>query len=123
MTPILGKRKRRDQVLSTGADADPRTDAEASQHLRALLQRHFETKFAPLDASHQAVYKRQDVSVQSSNDETESDWTGISEEENEEPAQIVRYQSLQCSRIDVPKEELKMFMVWAPEKSISPTNS
>ncbi len=115
MTPILGKRKRRDQVLSIGADADPRTDTEASQHLQSLLQQHFEAKFKPLEASHQAVYKRQDVKVQPPNDETESDWTGTPEEEDEEPAQIVRYQLLQRSRIDVPKEELKMFMVWAPK--------
>lgn len=116
MTPILGKRKRRDQVLSADSDADPRIDTEASQHLQALLQQHFEAKFKPLEGSNEVelVRKQQDVRAQSPNYGTESDWTGILEGEVQEPAQVVHLHLSQSSRVDVPKEELKMFMVWGP---------
>ncbi len=112
MTPILGKRKRRERVLSSDPDVGSGVDQVASQHLQALLQQHFEARFEPLEGSQHKIHKRQDIRAQSLEDDTESDWTGLSEAEADAPAQVVHYQMSQSSRVDVPKEELKMFMVW-----------
>ena len=111
MPPILGKRKRRDQVQTSDTDFKSRPDEDASQRLQDLLQQHFEAKFKPLKVLNQKVQTQQDIRTQPVVDETESDWTGISEAEDDEVAPIIRYDEPQSSRVDVPKDELKIFMV------------
>ena len=111
MPPILGKRKRRNQILASDSDAESRPDQGASQRLQDLLQQHFEAKFKPLEGSDHHVHKQQHVRAQPPEDDAQSDWTGISEGDGKEPAQVVHYDTAENSSIDVPKEELKIFMV------------
>ena len=113
MTRILGKRKCRAQIPNLDSNAKSKFDGDVTEHLHDLLQQHFESKFKPLEGSNQKVHKQQCVITQLSQDKTESgsDWAGISEEEAEESPQVVHYHMSQSLRADVPKEELKKFMV------------
>ena len=112
MPQALGKRKRRDQVLTKDSEPELQTDQAAHQRLQDLLQQHFEAKFKPLEGLDQKIRTQPEVGPQPLQVEMESDWTGISEGEDKKPAQVVHYYMAQSSRVEVPKEEQKIFMVW-----------
>ena len=111
MPPILGKRKRRDQIATSEPDSEPKSDRQVSQRLQDLLQQHFEAKFKPLEGLDQKLPTLQQDRAHSLENETESDWTGILEGDEEDSAQVVHYDIAQSSKPIVPKEELKIFMV------------
>ena len=113
MISTLGKRKRRDQIQKLDSDVSTISDQETSRQLQTLLQQHFEATFEPLKGVRQSVHEEAEGEAQAVKIDTESNWTGISEEEDEDPQQIFHYHVSHSSKLEVPKEELKTFMVWA----------
>ena len=105
MGEILGKRKRRadlqiDEPTSSGS-AD-------NERLRLLLQKHFETKYEPLEYSPLPTTLEFDTGSQHSL-ESEPDWDGLSDADEYDVVQTVEHIS-NVSSEPVPKEELKTFM-------------
>ncbi|KAL9014262.1 MAG: hypothetical protein Q9173_001104 [Seirophora scorigena] len=114
MTAILGKRKRRAQIELSAEEARRSQHTDDDIHIQHLLRQHFETKFEPLDLS-TTVSARESADK----DDPESDfydgtWTRFSEDEEQTDTLVVNYQNLEKARVDVPKEELKLFMSSRP---------
>ena len=109
MAPILGKRKRRDQIIDNGNVLAHPAD-EDSSHVQALLRQHFESTFEPLPEplSHEPLI--QNSYTKAPDDELESDWEGFSECEKEH-AETVHYSTSAPSAADVSKDDFKTFMV------------
>ena len=107
MTVVLGKRKRRDQLED--ASAVTLGDGSLSKNLQALFQQHFEAKFEPLAGL--ACLRQAERSVEHPTEEDDSDWEGISNHDDIHSVEIVEHTSLDVAKVDVPKQELKMFMV------------
>ena len=107
MTVVLGKRKHRDRLED--ACAATFGDGSPSKNLQALFQQHFEAKFEPLAGL--ARSRQAEKSVEHPTEEDESDWEGISNHDDNHSVEIVEHTSLDVARVDVPKQELKMFMV------------
>jgi hypothetical protein len=80
MPAALGKRKR-------GAPKEEDEEEDDKAQLQALLQRHFEARFKPLDAtfSRPAVGEGddEDEDDETLSDPSESEWDGIPEDEDE----------------------------------------
>ena len=109
---ILGKRKRQDRLKANEESRAPQQDDNDSIEQRYILFRqHFESRFAPLEKS---LSTETQVSTpdltNSSEDAEESDWAGLSDENDEADIQVVDYSTAE-KRAEVPKAELKTFMV------------
>ena len=109
MAPILGKRKRRDQIVDTGSTLAHAADEDPS-NLQALLRQHFESTFEPLPEPLAHAPLTQNSYIKASDDQLESDWEGFSEC-GKEHAETVHYSSSAPSTADVSKDEFKTFMV------------
>ena len=109
MAPILGKRKRRDQIIDTGNTLPHPGDGDSS-NVQALLRQHFESTFEPLPEplAHEPLIQNSDTKA--SDDELESDWEGFSECEKEH-AETIHYSTSASSTADVSKDDFKTFMV------------
>ncbi|KAI4131808.1 MAG: hypothetical protein LQ341_006337 [Variospora aurantia] len=111
---VLGKRKRRTQIEVSAEEPLKSQYTDHDSHIQHLLRQHFETKFEPLDTSTTGSPQE---SVDKDNPESDSyntDWTGFSEEEEQADTILVDYQNLEKARVDVPREELKLFMSARP---------
>ena len=78
MPAALGKRKR-------GAPKEEGEECDDQAQLQALLQRHFEARFKPLDPTFSQPAVEDDDDDEDEDDETlsdpsESEWDGISED-------------------------------------------
>ena len=109
MAPILGKRKRRDQIIDT-ENTLPHPADEDSSNVQALLRQHFESTFEPLPEPvvHEPLIP--DSYTKASDDELESDWEGFSEC-GKEHAETVHYPTSASVTADVSKDDFKTFMV------------
>jgi hypothetical protein len=108
MATTLGKRKRR-QVGVTKEDQREHSGDSGALEIDAqeLFRRHFEAKFKPLPA----VKKVEKVVEETENDsEDESDWDGISEDE-EGAVEVVEHTDAHARMALMSKEEVKAFMV------------
>lgn len=114
MPSTLGKRKRRDQTDGHEGDSGLATSTNTN-HLQALFRQHFESNFEPLEGLAPQPKQFEDNQKARSFSLSESDWDGLSEDEEAEEdgrfAEVVHYSTRPSSRADVPKEELKTFMV------------
>lgn len=108
---MLGKRKRREQVFAIESDERLTLDAKESSQLQALFRQHFETSFEPLDEICYASGKQEVVDAES--DVTESEWEGISDEEQVK-TQIIEFHGSQISKTNTSRDEFKTFMVRFP---------
>ena len=106
-TMSLGKRKRRDQIVSDEHSVDP--DGNAVD-LQALFRLHFEAKFKPLEGISLPVERAQVPTP--SDDEVASEWEGLSDKGDSEGPQIIQHYTPQPAEIDIPKDELRAFMAW-----------
>lgn len=106
MASFLGKRKRRDEVFACDKPED--NPAEVSAKFKALLQQHFESKFEPLPQI-QATH----IDTGGSDEEPESNWSGLSDDHISEDTAVI-YAPPEAAEpdTDIPREELKQFMVF-----------
>ena len=74
-----------------------------------VLRRHFEAAFEPLPEQPAAATS---IDADSSEVESGSDWDGISEGQSDS-AEVIDHAKSSLSKAEVPKEELKTFMVSA----------
>lgn len=110
---MLGKRKRRGQILATKSDESPKLDGKESSKLQALFRQHFEASFEPLD---KFCLSNKQEAIEAQPDFTESEWGGISDEEQVN-TQIIEFHASEMSKTNISKDELKTFMVRFPLKS------
>lgn len=110
-TRMLGKRKRRRQILATESEQRLNLVGKEPSKLQALFRQHFETSFEPLDKFCLSSSKQDAIEVQP--DVTESEWEGISDEEQVK-TQIVEFRGTEMSKTDISRDELKTFMVRFP---------
>lgn len=108
---MLGKRKRREQFFAIESDERLTLEGKESSQLQALFRQHFETSFEPLDEICYASSKQEAVDAES--DVTESEWEGISDEEQVK-TQIIEFHGSQISKMNISRDELKTFMVRFP---------
>ena len=119
MVARLGKRKRRDELVEDDAAAlKENVSQDTAGALHIILRQHFEATFEPLDDLHalSAAADRSEVDVSDSG--LDSDWEGILEEQSEGAEVISHGKSGGTSNENVPREELKKFMVSGLESRI-----
>jgi hypothetical protein len=112
--PTLGKRKRvtRSELEQPSRSASPSSDSQESggEDLQAIFRRAFEAKFKPIEI--EPVHKKStQVEVEEEDEEDESNWAGISSEDDGNGVEIIEYAGVQ--RVDedkASKAELRAFM-------------
>ncbi|KAL8962983.1 MAG: hypothetical protein Q9193_000703 [Seirophora villosa] len=114
MTAILGKRKRRARIEISAEEARKSQHTDDEIHLQHLLRQHFETKFEPLDLSTTVSARESADEDDPESDFYDEDWTHFSEDEEQTETLVVNYQNLEKARVDVPKEEQRLFMSARP---------
>ena len=108
MATTLGKRKRRTAEVTQDHARDDSENSESSEvDAQELFRRHFEAKFKPLPVVKEAEKL---VEAQEDDSEEESDWDGISEDE-QAAVEVVEHTDAQSRMALMSKEELKVFMV------------
>lgn len=112
MALMLGKRKRRDEVLDLDLDPQSAMKSEATDRLQALFRQHFETNFEPLNNLSPQLGDIEHVEAPTSDSESDSDWDGCSEGERNS-VEVVHHSILPSSKAEVPKSELTAFMARA----------
>lgn len=108
---MLGKRKRKGQAIARESDERLKLDGKESSNLQSLFRQHFEASFEPLDKLCIASSEQEAIEAQS--DVTESEWEGISDEEQVK-TQIIEFHGSEMSKTNILRDELKTFMVWFP---------
>lgn len=104
---ILGKRKRRAQVFDSSDDKGSTSEGEHSHRLQALFRQHFEASFKPLE---NPAIRHETVGSRPTEDEVESDWEGIPDEEQVK-VQVVMYEDPHNLKPSTGNDEFKIFMV------------
>ena len=108
MAVILGKRKRRDQLDDQVTGQVNSTD----EQLQALFRQHFEAQFRPLKGLLSKETKESTPDLTKSQDSEDSEWTGLSGNDSDGNVQVIEHTAFTgAKRADVPREELKIFMV------------
>jgi hypothetical protein len=122
MAPTLGKRKRvtRAELEQPSRSPSPSSDASdaGEEDLQAIFQRAFEAKFKPLPAEpKKPKIEKVEVEEDDGADEEESDWSGISDAE-EDSVQVIEYKDARRTRDDdAERAEMKAFMSSKPPTS------
>lgn len=110
---MLDKRKRRNELDSTSSHGD---DSEVwhpqPPDFKALFKKHFEAKFEPLAKDDQGPPAQALLADEATNEGSESDsnWSGISDEDAPQ-AELIHHTTFYSTRTDVPRDEIKSFMV------------
>lgn len=101
------------QIVASRPSKATRDDApDEDSHLQALFRQHFESRFKPLEGLPSPRLKRSNADEESPEDQSESDWEGLSDVEDGKQVEVVEHTlSTGDKRAEVPKEELKTFMV------------
>lgn len=107
---VLGKKKRRAQVLDLNHDKGTTSEDEHSYSIQALFRQHFEASFKPLESVRQPATRHEVVESQPTIDEVGTDWEGISDEEQVK-AQVVVHQNPRDLESSIEKDDFKSFMV------------
>lgn len=113
-TQMLGRRKHRGQILATESDKRLKLDGKEPSKVQALFRQHFEATFEPLEKFCLSSSHQEAIEIQP--DLTESEWEGISDEEQVK-TQIIEFHGSEMSKTDISKDELKTFMVRFPLQS------
>ncbi|MCJ1351285.1 MAG: hypothetical protein MMC33_001269 [Icmadophila ericetorum] len=124
MAPILGKRKRRDQITESHREKSVSDSPSTKAKLQALFKQHFEAKFKPLpEAPQKTSHQPQNTFVGSEAEGSDgSDWSGLSDVENGAGVEVIEHtNSTGAKRIEVPKDEVKAFMTTKPPTLTSST--
>ena len=112
MAPTTGKRKRGEALADPSHDSESPLGECSSIKAQALFQQHYEARFLPLEDFGPQQNTANDIGPDTVSDDIESgsEWEGFSE--GDEPrADVVQYTTSALSRVDIPKDELKTFMV------------
>lgn len=112
MTTTLGKRKRRADIKDP-TSPEP-TDAASTEHLQALVRKHFEAKYKPLPTLQivqNAPVASNDLGASESED---SEWEGLDGTKGQAVPVIEHVARPNVGKDAVPKSELKTFMVPTP---------
>ncbi|MCJ1470455.1 hypothetical protein MMC07_009100 [Pseudocyphellaria aurata] len=110
---MLGKKKRRAQIFDLNHDQGSTSEDEHSDRLQSLFRQHFEASFKPLESVSQPATRHEVVESRPTVDEVETDWEGISDEEQVK-AQVVVYQSPRNLESSIEKNDFKGFMTSKP---------
>lgn len=113
-TQKLGKRKHRGQIFATESDKRLDLDEKEPSQVQALFRQHFEATFEPLEKFCLSSSSQEATEVQPN--VTESEWEGISDEEQVKP-KIIEFHGSEMSKTNISKDELKTFMVQFPLQS------
>ena len=107
MAPLLGKRKRRDEILEEPSDTEDIHQGEYADKLAARLRQHFETTFEPLEGFSD-VTRSKVANAELPDLDTGSDieWDGCSDGE-QKAVQVVDH----SLRTEIQKEDLLTFNV------------
>ncbi|KAI9791991.1 MAG: hypothetical protein M1816_003260 [Peltula sp. TS41687] len=111
---VLGKRPRETREArhpQPAADLEPGSESDAG--IRAVLQRHFEARFKPLEDLKTAQVEVAEIQTDTGNDDL-SEWSGISISDPEENVEVVQCSSVAGKKVEVSKEERKAFMTAKP---------
>ena len=98
-------------AMPTEATRDDSPDKDGD--LQALFRQHFESRFKPLEGLPSPPLKRPIASEESLDDQSDSGWEGLSDGGvDEQQVEVVEHtMSTGVKRAEVPREELKTFMV------------
>ncbi|EMD92654.1 hypothetical protein COCC4DRAFT_190071 [Bipolaris maydis ATCC 48331] len=123
MGPALGKRKRvtRAELERESRSPSPSSgssDDSGAEDLQAVFRRAFEAKFKPLPTEPKKP-KIEAIPIQEheEEDEEESDWSGISDQEND--VEVIEYHDPHRELDDTERAEMKAFMSSKPPTSAS----
>lgn len=116
MSFTLGKRKRpskdkavvrRQSIEKQHSASDPESEADEST-IQDIFRKHFEAQFSPLPPAQEkkSHVDREDLSE----DESEDDWSGLSEEEDDAVVIVEHSEPLQKRELE-DKHEAKTFLV------------
>ena len=109
MAVVLGKRKRRADL---GASKHEVRGSQANERLQALLRRHFETSYEPLNLALPAPPEAEAASDAMEDENSEDGWEGLSDKEESEVIEVVHHDYASGVREeDSLKQEWKAFMV------------
>jgi hypothetical protein len=118
MAAILGKRKRNSAVTeAVYTDRSHQRPESPVVDPQEIFRRHFEAQFKPLPQIEKPTERSPEV--RSDDSEEESDWEGISDEE-ENVVTVVEHQHAQSHMAPMSKDELKSFMVCRQVSRIKP---
>ncbi|KAL6706681.1 pre-rRNA processing and 40S ribosomal subunit assembly [Coniothyrium glycines] len=129
MAPTLGKRKRVSRAELEQPSRSPTPDSgsgdSGGEHLQAIFQRAFEATFKPLavEPKRPKIEEAQiedddDEEEEEEEEEEESDWSGISDTEQDD-IEIIEYKDTQTSHDDAARAAKKAFMSSKPPSSSS----
>lgn len=110
MAPTLGKRKRRDELADENDNPGESAKDQSTNELQNLLRQHFEAAFEPLEEFQPETHIADITQADTSESEAISDWSGFSEDDGD-GAEVIYHSNSRTSKADVPREELKTFMV------------
>ena len=116
----LRKRRRREEFTDEDVTPGQLLDEDTASEMHNILQRHFEDTFEPLADHHVLPAATTKIDANGSEFESESDWGGISEGQSDS-AEVINYAKTSLLKAEVPKEEIKTFMVSADTFHICPT--
>ncbi|KAF1851210.1 uncharacterized protein K460DRAFT_361975 [Cucurbitaria berberidis CBS 394.84] len=123
MAPKLGKRKRvtRAELEQASRSSSPSSGSNDSgaEDLQAIFRRAFEAKFKPLPVETKKP-KIEQVQVEDEDEGEESDWSGISEDEQDQ-VEVIEYKDSRHERDETEKAEMKAFMSSKPPTSSATT--
>ena len=116
----LGKRRRREEFIDGDVTPGQLLDEDTAGEMHNILQRHFEAAFEPLADYRTLPAATTEFDVDGSDVESGSDWDGLSEGHSDS-AEIINHAKSSLLKAEVPKEELKTFMVSVNSIHVRPT--
>ncbi|KAL3437562.1 hypothetical protein BDV09DRAFT_192918 [Aspergillus tetrazonus] len=124
---MVGKRKRDNSEVSGSEKGGSRreTPAAAESSAQDIFRKFFEAQFQPLEVKRVNTAKNESDSEYTDNEHdghgqeddsaSESEWSGIEEQEENTPVEVVEYQAPSCSTGDLmDKKARKAFMTAKP---------
>lgn len=87
-------------------------DAAENNDLQAIFRRHFEARFKPLPEDCKPKAQKTALVEDEDEDEEDSEWSGFSDEREDEAVDVVDHSLGVAATTEISKEELKAFMVW-----------
>lgn len=119
MAPALGKRKRRDRIADAVDDVGGSSydNTTMEDKLQVILKQHFEVNFEPIEGLVPPKIIPGAIKESRSDPETESDWDGLSDEDDDNVTEVVHYSTPRSAKIDGPQEDLRTFMVRDSQKA------
>lgn len=110
MAPTLGKRKRKtEERTKVNRESSSESSIIEEEDAQAIFRRHFEAQFKPLPIVAKPAVEQ--IKNDDEDDNEESDWDGISDEEVASGKVEVIEHTAKESRSILSKMELKSFMV------------